>query len=201
MAARRFLAIAGLGAVILMLGACGFRPIYATTQATGAALSQRIAIRQVTGPEAVAPLLTKALEDRMAPDAGKAAKYDLYVSATETAQRLAVQIDASVTRYNYRLNGRYTLLDLDTGERINGRARAVTSFNIVSSQYSTLYAERAAQEKAARLLAEEIERDLLIRFASEDTALEDKADADEAFLDQTEKDFLPEIRREIERKN
>jgi len=137
----------------------------------------------------------------MALNAGETAKYGLSVAATETAQRLAVQIDASVTRYNYRLNARYTLLDLETGERINGRARATTSFNIVSSQYSTLFAERAAQEKAARLLAEKIERDLLIRFASDDTAQEDEADADDDFLDETEKDFLPEIRQEIERNN
>jgi hypothetical protein len=35
----------------------------------------------------------------------------------------------------------------------------------VSSQYSTLFAEKTALKKAARLLAENIERDILIRFA------------------------------------
>jgi len=198
MAPIRILVIAGVLTAALGLAGCGFRPIYATTEAGGVPLTQRISVAQVTGADSVTPLLTAALQSRMVLREGETAKYHLYVSANESAQRLAVQIDASVTRYNYRLNGRYTLVNLETGKRTNGRARAVTSFNIVNSQYSTLFAERNAQEKAARLLAEEIERDLLIRLSSQSTALEDETDSDENFLNDTEQDFLPEIRREFE---
>lgn len=155
----------------LILSGCGFKPIYATPENGGSvALSQAVFVRQVSAPEIVAPYINDALDRRLALSEGRSAKYDLYVRARENAERLAVQIDATVTRFNYRLNADYVLVDLETGERINGRANAVASYNIVTSQYSTLFAERTAQEKAAQILAEEIERDLLLRLAEPDSA-------------------------------
>lgn len=157
-----------LCALMLSLAAagCGFRPIYATpADGSAAALNQRVAVRSVVAPDTVQPLIVSALNDRIVLKEGETPKYGLDISATESAERLAVQIDATVTRYNYRLQARYTLVDLETGESTRGAAQAVTSYNIVSSQYSTLFAERTAQEKAAAMLAEEIERDLLIRFS------------------------------------
>lgn len=152
------------GVTALSLSGCGFRPIYATADG-GAPASQLVSIREVNAPETVATYMTDALNARMGAGEGLAPRYELYVNAREGAERLAVQIDATVTRYNYRLSANYTVIDNETGERFRGVARAVTSYNIVNSQYSTLFAERAAIEKAARQLAEEIERDLLIRFA------------------------------------
>ncbi len=156
-----FLLLAALFAV----AGCGFRPVYATNADGSAPLFQRIAIRSVTAPETVEPYIVTALQDRMAPKEGETPQYDLVVNASEVAERLAVQIDATVTRYNYRLNARYQLIDLTTGNAVEGAANAVVSYNIVSSQYSTLFAERNAQEKAAKLLAQEIERDLALRFS------------------------------------
>ncbi|VAV93475.1 hypothetical protein MNBD_ALPHA05-1051 [hydrothermal vent metagenome] len=155
---------AALIAGLLTLTGCGFKPIYAVAENGAAPLNQRIAIGAVRAPEEIHPMVVGALTDRIAVKNGETADYELTVSAKERAERLAVQIDATVTRYNYRLNANYMLLDLRTGKKINGRASAVTSYNIVSSQYSTLFAERAAREKAARSLAEEIERDILLQL-------------------------------------
>ena len=200
MARSKFITGACALVAAVTLSGCGFKPIYATTDEGGAALVHRIAIASVAAPEAVAPVVSDALESRMKLEEGASPKYELFVSVRESAQQLAVQIDASVTRYNYRLNARYSVVDLESGKRTNGRALAVTSFNIVNSQYSTLFAERSAVEKAASQLAAEIERDLLIRFASENTALENEADQREDFLEGTESDLLPEIRRQIDRR-
>lgn len=158
-----------IAAALLTLAAagCGFKPIYATPTGENSALNQRIAIRSVAGAQTINPIVVDALERRMPLKDGVTPEYDLYVTVSERAERLAVQIDNTTTRYNYRLRGRYTVIDLDTGRRINGRAEAVTSYNIVSSQYSTLFAENTAREKAAGMLAEEIERSLLLRFARE----------------------------------
>lgn len=148
----------------LALSACGFKPIYAT-QEGGSPISSQIQLERVVAPENVAPYLEEALNARIVSADGVSPRYELVVQARENADRLAVQIDATVTRYNYRLRGRYWVLDRETGERVRGVAEAITSYNIVNSQYSTLFAERAAVEKAARQLAEEIERDMLIRFS------------------------------------
>jgi LPS-assembly lipoprotein len=152
----------------LFLAACGFKPLYAT--ADGAAPGLRaIALASVAAPDEIEPVVTRAIRRRAADDAASA-KYDLLVTATEQAERLAVQIDASVTRYNYRLVGKYTLVSRETGKRINGRVVSISSFNVVNSQYSTLYAEEAAREKAANQLAEDIERDILLELAAAEDA-------------------------------
>ena len=184
--------LAATAAAALLLSGCGFQPLYATAQGE-TAVSRLVSVQTIAAPETVAPYISDALHARMGAVDGERPRYDLFVEAREGAERLAVQIDATVTRYNYRLSARYNVVDNQTGERFSGVARAVTSYNIVSSQYSTLYAERAAIEKAASLLAEEIERDLLIRFAQTPEERSKNSGDYETDLDPTE--ILIEPRR------
>lgn len=149
----------------LLLAACGFRPLYATDGGGGSGLS-RMALVEVAANEAIAPVISRAFRRRTSAD-GADALYDLTVTASEQAQALAVQIDASVTRYNYNLNADYTLTERSTGKRYTGRVVSIASFNIVDSQYSTLYAEETAREKAAAQLVEDIERDALLKLAAD----------------------------------
>ncbi|GJL90888.1 LPS assembly lipoprotein LptE [Hyphococcus sp.] len=177
----------------LALGACGFKPIYATAQGESP-ISRQVSVANIAAPETVAPYMMDALDARLGAVNGEKPRYELYVEAREGAERLAVQIDATVTRYNYRLSARYRVIDTQTGDSFKGVARAVTSYNIVNSQYSTLFAERAAVEKAARQLAEEIERDILVRFSeSPEKRGEMDPDAFETVLDPSE--ILIEPRR------
>ena len=159
--ARR-LALALLAAPLLQ--ACGFQPLYATQDGAAPGL-RNVALSSVTAAEEIEPALTRAFSRRTAP-AASAAQYDLLLSADEQSERLAVQIDASVTRYNYRLVGNYTLVERAGGRKFKGRITSIASFNIVNSQYSTLYAEEAAREKAATQLVEDIERDILLKLAA-----------------------------------
>ena len=152
-------------ALASLLAACGFKPIYAVPDGKTAGASQLVQVTSIAAPDVILPLVTDALNERIVLREGQSPEYDLFVEVRERAERLAVQIDATVTRYNYRLISRYSIIDRNTGKRLNGRAQAVTSYNIVTSQYSTLFAENTAREKAANLLAEEIERDILIRLA------------------------------------
>lgn len=142
--------------------ACGFEPLYAVDESGSKPGFQSITLAQMQADEAVAPVLQEAFERRMT--SSDQAEYDLYIEADERAERLAVQIDSTVTRFNYRLLGSYILVNRVTGSRLRGRATAVASFNVVSSQYSTLFAERTAREKAARTLVDEIERDILLKL-------------------------------------
>ena len=161
---KRTTALIAVIAGALAVSGCGFRPIYATNEGD-AQISGQIHLARIVATDNLAPYLEEAFNDRIVSVDGVAPRYELFVQAREDADRLAVQIDATVTRYNYRLGARYWVRDTETDEIIRGVARAVTSYNIVNSQYSTLFAERAAVEKAARELAEEIERNILIRFS------------------------------------
>jgi LPS-assembly lipoprotein len=165
MATNKWLAAIFLVGAALALGGCGFTPLYATAPGESGAVGLRnVALASVSAPESVAPVVSHAFEKRTS-DQPSTAAYDLLVDASEQAERLAVQIDASVTRYNYRLVGKYTLIERGSGKRLSGRITSFASFNVVNSQYSTLFAENAAKEKAADQLAEDIERDILMQLA------------------------------------
>jgi LPS-assembly lipoprotein len=148
----------------LLLSGCGFTPLYATDEEGRAPGLRQVNLAALETSDSAKPTLTRAFERRMATSAE--AEYDLVVTVREQAQPLAVQIDDSVTRYNYRLQADYTLTSRADGKQIKGMAQSVASFNVVSSQYSTLYAEQSAREKAARVLAEEVERDILIKLSA-----------------------------------
>lgn len=163
-----------LAAVLLtvapLLQSCGFQPLYATTDGAAPGL-RNVALATVTATEDIEPAISRAFSRRTAASPSDA-QYDLLISADEQAERLAVQIDASVTRYNYRLVGNYTLVDRNGGKSYKGRVVSIASFNVVNSQYSTLYAEDAAREKAAMQLVEDVERDILLKLAAEKDARE-----------------------------
>lgn len=163
----RKLAFALLAATPL-LQSCGFQPLYATADGAPPGL-RNVAISSVVAAEEIEPVIARALSRRAAPTASEA-EYDLLLNADEQAERLAVQIDASVTRYNYRLVGNYTLVERNGGKKHIGRVVSIASFNVVNSQYSTLFAEEAAREKAATQLVEDIERDILLKLAAERNA-------------------------------
>ena len=146
----------------LSLGGCGFEPLYAEKD-NGAPGLARVALATLDAPEAMRPIIARAYARRSSGDAS-AAQYDLVLKTREAAERLAVQSDASVTRYNYRLIGDYSAVERASGRKFDGRVQAIASFNVVNSQYSTLFAEQAAKEKAATQLVSDIERALLLQI-------------------------------------
>ncbi|MEL7486394.1 MAG: hypothetical protein AAGJ87_04145 [Pseudomonadota bacterium] len=164
----------------LALSGCGFTPVYATKEGAKLAGLRNVNLFQVNANPEILPLVTSTFEDRqsLAPSSG-AAEYDLILEAEEFAQRLAVQIDASVTRFNYTLSAEYILIRRSDGERFSGRAQSIASYNVVTSQYATLFAEQTARRKAAQTLIEELERDILLKLedeAAEVERLEDEAE-------------------------
>lgn len=162
------LAAALLAAAPLLQG-CGFTPVYATQQAGERPLLTRMRIAEITGNDRLRETVGAAFERRTA-RGDEEPLYDLTIDVREAAIPLAVQIDDSVTRYNYRMTASYILVRRSTKKSTRGSADAIASFNVVASQYSTLYAENAAREKAAQALAGQIERSIFLKFSAEERA-------------------------------
>ena len=148
----------------LFLASCGFEPLYAPTTKDGTISLRNVSLSSVVGSESVREYVETAFRQRTNADAA-GAEYDLLVSAEESAAQLAVQIDSTVTRFNYQIRADYTLVHRTTGQRVTGRSLARSSFNIVDSPYSTLYAENTARRKAADSLAQQVERDILVKLS------------------------------------
>ncbi len=170
---NQFLAIFLLA--IPLLG-CGFQPLYADRTAAQAVAFDNIDLVNINAPSSIKDILTRSYQERKALSGGGAPEYHLVISARESAQRLAVQIDASVTRYNYALRASYTLTRMIDGKVYRGNTDTVASFNVVPSQYSTLFAENTARKKAARALVENIEREILLILNDPDNTLNQTPD-------------------------
>lgn len=150
----------GVLVAALALSACGFRPLYGQAQ-DESGLGDRLAMVDVDEVHGSHDRAFKvALKSELYP-AGRPAhaetRYILQVRLKGNREGVAIQPDASITRYDYNLTGRYRLVEVASGKIVHqGIATATTAWNVVESQFATLTARKAAEERAIRSLSEEI---------------------------------------------
>ncbi|MBO6826275.1 MAG: hypothetical protein JJ879_08740 [Sneathiella sp.] len=153
--------------LLLMVGACGFQPLYGRTGDNAkvqAQLSQTyvLPIEGRTGQ-----ILRNNLLDRVTPTGVPAsAAYQLRVVLESKKAGVAIDSDASTNRINLTLRARYSLLDR-TGKTsfYNGVAQSISAYNVVDSDFANLSAEKNAEKRSAIVLAEEIHRQLSVYFS------------------------------------
>ncbi|HSS14550.1 MAG TPA: LPS assembly lipoprotein LptE [Rhizomicrobium sp.] len=143
-----------------LLGACGFHPMYGTSLAPQLSSVFVEPIAERDGYE-----LRNSLIDALHSDGDPAGKtYRLKVVLNETSQGIALQNDASITRYNNRLEAHYTLSDMRGNALTTGSQTELSAYNVVASPYATLVAEQDASKRAAQDVAERIHLDLGVWF-------------------------------------
>ena len=86
--------------------------------------------------------------------------YRLKITLNETSQGIALQNDATITRYNTTMQARYTLSDMHGNVLTSGIQTELSAYNVVESPYATLTAEQDASKHAAQDVAERIRLDL-----------------------------------------
>jgi LPS-assembly lipoprotein len=147
-------------AACLLLGACGFHPMYGNSLAPQLSSVYVEPIAERDGYE-----LRNTLIDALHSDGDAAGKtYRLKVTLNENSQGIALQNDASITRYNNRLEARYTLSDMGGNVLASGTQTELSAYNVVTSPYATLVAEQDASKRAAQDVAERIHLDLGVWF-------------------------------------
>ena len=153
----RALAIAAL---CTMLGACGFHPMYGSALAPQLSSIYVEPIEERDGFE-----LRNTLIDRLNSDGkleGK--KYRLKITLDEATQGIALQNDATITRYNNTLNARYALSDAQGNLLTQGSQTELSAYNVVNSPYATLTAQQDSARRAAQDMAERIHLELGVWF-------------------------------------
>ncbi len=168
---------------MLALAGCGFQPLYGenTVLSDGETpvdvineLSKISIVIAVTddadgrGSGLVGFETRNQLIDLLGAQNESAAAYELQVSLRGFRRGLAVQSDASVTRFNYELAGRYRLVDLGQAKTVfSGNSRAFSAYNVVDSEFATVTARRDAEFRAARNIAEDMKLQLALFFKSD----------------------------------
>jgi len=157
------LTLTGLG-----MAACGFTPVYgnfAGSSQTKAALSQ-VSVDNI--PDRTGQKLRNLLIDRMYMRGRPAGDvpYRLKVgTVAETIYGLGIAKDATATRSQIRLNTTINLTNADgTMQYFRRYLTAVSSFNTLASQYTTLVTEEDARDQVIRDLAEQIITQLELYF-------------------------------------
>lgn len=153
------------GAVILLclgLSACGFHPLYGGGGPSSNLSS--IYVEPVSGGSGYE--LRNTLIDLLGSNGearGKA--YRLQITLDETAQGVALQNDAAITRYNDSLEVDYVLTDADGKVLTKGSQSGLSTYNVATSPYATLAAQQDSDKHAADDIADRIRTDLGVYFA------------------------------------
>jgi LPS-assembly lipoprotein len=151
-------------ALILALGlaACGFHPLYGKGGASPALMAS-IYVDPI--PDRTGYELRNSLMDLFDSGRSGSKKYRLKIQLSDQRKGIALQNDATITRYNYLLDADYQLFD-STGKLVtSGHQSTLAAYNVVSSPYATLAAQQDAQKRAAQDLSQRIQLDLGVWFA------------------------------------
>ena len=148
-------------AACLLTAACGFRPLYGHSNLAPEMASVYVEpIAERDGYE-----LRNTLIDLLQSDGQPAGKaYRLKVTLNENSQGIALQNDATITRYNTTLEARYTLSDARGNLLTTGSQTELSAYNVVNSPYATLVAAQDSTKRAAQDMAQRIQLELGVWF-------------------------------------
>ena len=160
----RLIAVAALSCA---LSACGFRPLYGTIGADPGA--QQIFASIYVEPieqERIGYALRNDLIDLLRADnRTHGSTYRLTVAVTETREGVALQNDATITRYDLAFVAKYELNDANLKSVIKGQETTLESLDVAQNPYSSLTGQEDAEKRAAQDIAEHIRIDLGVHFA------------------------------------
>ena len=167
-AAGRTAALALLLAAVALTSACGFQPLYGRPADDAPSTGDHFAqVRIAPMPDRIGQQMHNLLRDKLNPDGQPGSPaYVLQVSLTESIEELGIRKDETATRANLRLIANFTLFDARTGARLlGGQSRSINSYNILESQFATLFSENDARDRSLRDVSDDIRTRLGVYFA------------------------------------
>lgn len=165
----RVFTLAPLLILCLTLISCGFSPMYGSSSAGNT--SVKFTLDQVEIaiiPDRSGQFLRNELIDRFYSSGYPVnPKYRLVVEPIrENIRDFDITVEAEATRQQIKLDSQMELIDLQTNQQVLKRGlTAITSNNILESEFSTLITEQSAREAALNDLARQIERQLALHFS------------------------------------
>ena len=140
------------------LGACGFQPLYGDRSIGAVSPVDLAAVQIDLIRDREGQMLRNELLDRFQPR-GAALKplYGLSIVLTQQRVGLAIRADETGSRANLIILAKFSLRDLASGDSVfSGSTRAVTGYNVLSSDFATTSSETDAIRRAVGDLTEQI---------------------------------------------
>lgn len=153
----------------VVLGACGFTPVYGTASQQGHVGAALANVQIDPIGDRNGQILRNNLIDRFYTDGRPAdPRYRLAVSVSAMEEELGIQKDATATRARLRLQASYELIDTHNGQVVYRTfSRSVISFNLLDSQFAVLASRQDAYDRGLTELADDIRTRLALYFARE----------------------------------
>jgi len=161
-------------ALALLLGGCGFHPLYAVPGGMQRRLS---AVYVEPVPDHLGFELRSQLIDLLDGQSEAAgASYHLRLTLSERSEAIGVQsqtapggvTQTAITRYNDTLTVVYELIDPKTDKVLTkGTETGLTSYNVLASPYATLTVQQDADRRSAEDIADRIRIALAVWFAQQ----------------------------------
>jgi LPS-assembly lipoprotein len=159
---KRLLALAAVCSS-LVLGGCGFTPLYAAPGVTS-----KLASINVIAPDGrTGFLLRQHLDDAFAKDRSGPAAYALRLALSETRYLRGIRTDNVATRYEYVVTADYTLSNLPGGDIAKkGRVRVEITYDSADQPYASIAAGQDAQDRGAEEAARRIQLEIAAWLAT-----------------------------------
>jgi LPS-assembly lipoprotein len=165
-------------ALCLLLGGCGFHPLYAVPDGPGGSMQKKLgAIYVEPVPDQLGYELRNQLIDLLdGKSVAAEADYHLHLTLMQKNEAIGVQsqtapggvTQTAITRYNDTLTVEYELIDPKSDKvLIKGVETGLSSYNVLDSPYATLTMQQDADRRAANDIADRIRIDLAVWFAQQ----------------------------------
>mgnify|MGYP005667822321 FL=1 len=154
--------------VLLLLSGCGFKSLYGTHGKFDSP-TELSAIKISLIPDRIGQQVRNELLDLMTPHgAPQYPHYILNVIVNESKKAFAFKKNAFATRADLRLTGSYNLLSSVNGKQLtSGTVYVISSYDVVSSDFATVSAEKNARERNILQLSEDIRTRLAVYFVDQ----------------------------------
>jgi LPS-assembly lipoprotein len=153
----------------LVLANCGYRPLYGERGPDEVSVADELALIRIEAiPDRIGQQMYNMLRERLTPY-GKPGqpKYALSIVLQETRETLFLERDETATRANLTLRANFTLRRLADGEVVaSGVSRAVSSYDILASQFASVVSEEDARLRGARAVSDNIRVRLALALAA-----------------------------------
>src|SRR5262245_38258965 len=150
-----------IASLALLLGACGFQPMYAP--AGGGPAIGPVQVGEIEGK--AGHVLRTELDRILAVENSGGEPSQLRITLQEQVTPLGLRRDESATRAELRIIANYVLTPPNNGEVMHGSVVTTVNYDIPTAAFGEIAAQDDARERAAETMAQRFRAELALRMA------------------------------------
>ena len=152
---------------LIIATGCGFQPLYSHGSGNSSHVVNQLSRIQISPIEnRTGQILRNFLQDKLTPSGVPfSPAYKLTISLKETRSDMGILRDSTSTFAKVKMDAKYQLINIETNNVLDsGTVSSTTVFNIVSSEYANLSAQKDARRRTARIISDSVKERLALFF-------------------------------------